>query len=276
MRLSVRSELLSRANEAGALAYLARAPYDHVFLMYLILFDTSTLTRNAIYVASGDAGVTGVAYFGRQVVLAADDEATVEAFARIGREHRDERMLLGPRATIAQYWSMVSAHHRPPRVVRARQLVMMLDRSMLRPHDSRVVGRRARMDEWTAVADNSASMIAQELEYDPLRSSPEFTANVRGMIERGVWWVGESFGRLCFFCNIGPWSPHTAQLQGIWTPPELRGRGLATSALSAICERLLTLSPTLSLYVNDFNTSAIALYERVGFSAVSEFQTLLF
>jgi predicted GNAT family acetyltransferase len=65
-------------------------------------------------------------------------------------------------------------------------------------------------------------------------------------------------------------------MQGIWTPKDLRGKGLATAALGAICDRLLTMSPTLSLYVNDFNTPAIALYERVGFETVSEFQTLLF
>jgi hypothetical protein len=56
----------------------------------------------------------------------------------------------------------------------------------------------------------------------------------------------------------------------------MRGKGLATEALGAISERLLTMSPTLSLYVNDFNTRAITLYERVGFKTISEFQTLLF
>jgi predicted GNAT family acetyltransferase len=96
------------------------------------------------------------------------------------------------------------------------------------------------------------------------------------MIEEQLWWVGESLGRLCFFCNIGPWCPKTVQLQGIWTPPEYRGRGLATAALSAICDRLLDDSPELSLYVNDFNEPAIALYRRLGFEVVSEFRTLLF
>ncbi|HET9029276.1 MAG TPA: GNAT family N-acetyltransferase [Candidatus Aquilonibacter sp.] len=273
----IRTQPLGGALETATLAYLARAPYDHVFLTYLILFDPSVTTRSAIRVALDDAGnVTGAGYFGRQVVLAADDDATVEALAQEGRSFRGERMIVGPRATIAKYWELIQAGHQRPRAVRDRQYVMMLDRSMLRPYQHSVVARRARIDEWMLVADNSALMISQELEYDPRRSSPEFTANVRAMIERGLWWVGESFGRLCFFCNIGPWSPQTAQMQGIWTPEDMRGRGLATEALSAICERLLTMSPTLSLYVNDFNERAIALYDRVGFTTVSEFQTILF
>jgi hypothetical protein len=273
----IQTEPLSGALETAALAYLARAPYDHVFLTYLILFDVATSTRNAIRVALDDnRNVTGVGYFGRQVVLAAEDDATIEALAAVGRSFRGERMIVGPRETIARYWHIVRDGHSAPRVVRDRQFVMMLDRSMLRPYERGVVARRARIDEWTSVADNSALMIGQELEYDPRRSSPEFTSNVRAMIDRGLWWVGESYGRLCFFCNIGPWSPQTAQLQGIWTPEDMRGKGLATEALSAISERLLTMSPTLSLYVNDFNTRAIALYERVGFKTISEFQTLLF
>jgi predicted GNAT family acetyltransferase len=34
--------------------------------------------------------------------------------------------------------------------------------------------------------------------------------------------------------------------------------------------------PSLSLYVNGFNEPALRLYDRIGFSAVGEFATLLF
>ena len=273
----VRTERLSNAHERAALAYLARDPYLNVFLTYLIMFDLSTVTRSAIHIAFDSTGaVTGVGYFGRQIALAAQDDETIEAFARIGASHGGEKMIVGPRETIARYWSLAEKGHEPARLIRERQFVMMVDRLRLRPYEHRVVARRARIDEWTAVADNSAAMIAAELEYDPMRSSPEFTSNVRTMIDRGLWWVGESVGRLCFFCNIGPWSRATAQLQGIWTPPELRGKGLATAALGAICDRLLEMTPSLSLYVNDFNERAVALYERTGFTTVGEFQTVLF
>jgi uncharacterized protein len=272
-----RTERLTNVHERAALAYLARDPYLNVFLTYLITFDVSSTTRNAIHIAFDSSGdVAGVGYFGRQIVLAARDDAAIEAFARVGAAQSGERMIVGPREVTSRYWALVRERHEPARLIRDRQFVMMIDRSRLRPYEHRVVARRARIDEWTVVADNSAAMIAAELEYDPMRSSPEFTSNVRTMIDRGLWWVGESVGRQCFFCNIGPWSRETAQLQGIWTPPELRGRGLATSALGAICDRLLEVVPSLSLYVNDFNTRAIALYDRAGFTTVGEFQTILF
>lgn len=273
----LRTERISSARESAALAFLARSPYEDVFLTYLILFDVAQTTRKSIYLALDDRdAIVGVAYFGRQTVIATDRPDVAEAFAGVGESYPVERMIVGPREIIGAYWQAVREWHAPPRLVRERQFVMKVDRPALRPYDREVVVRHARIDEWTAVADNSAMMIGSELEYDPRRSSPEFTANVRAMIERGLWWVGESLGRLVFFCNIGPWSPATAQLQGIWTPPEFRGKGLATSALAGICDRLLAMSPTLSLYVNDFNERGIALYERVGFSTVAEFKTILF
>ncbi len=275
--MTITSERLTSKHEGAALAYLARAPVENVFLTYLILFDVAPATRDAIHVAYDSSGrVRGVGYFGRQVVLAADDNAAVDTFAAVGRRHHGERMIVGPRETVKAYWERVGPEHAAPRLIRDRQYVMELTARDLQPYHHRVLARKARIDEWMQVADNSAMMIAQELQYDPRRSSPEFTANVRAMIDRGLWWVGESFGRLCFFCNVGPWSPQTAQLQGIWTPPEMRGRGLATSALGAVCERLLGMSPSLSLYVNDFNERAIALYDRAGFNTVAEFQTILF
>jgi uncharacterized protein len=135
--------------------------------------------------------------------------------------------------------------------------------------------RPARDDEWRAVAENSAAMIVAELETDP-REDPDFDVSIRRMIRFGLWWVGERDGRLCFFCNVGAWSPHTAQLQGIWTPPDLRNRGIASAALTAVCAQLLRAFPTLSLYVNDFNLPAIRLYRRLGFKETGELKTILF
>jgi uncharacterized protein len=272
----VQVERLSPALERAALDYLSRAPYDNVLLSHLILFDRSPATRHAIVTVTDGERVCGVAYFGRQLVLAGDPEA-LPALAEHAKRRQGERMICGPRETVRAFWELIRGRCAAPRLVRDRQLVMAIDRARLRPDPHSLTVRRARPDEWRSVADSSAAMIEGELAYDPRRTSREFAATVRAMIERDRWWVGEAEDRLCFFCSIGPWCRITVQLQGVWTPPELRGRGLASAALAAICDALLDApAPTLSLHVNDFNHAAIALYRRVGFEHVSDYQTILF
>lgn len=222
-----------------------------------------------------DNGIAGVAFFGAHVVLAAESDAVVDEFAQV-RPPPFERMIVAPRKTVERYWQAVSQRHSPPRLVRASQPVLKVDRASLRGDSNGVAVRRARIDEWATVARNSAAMIREELGYDPRTGSDEFDPGVRAAIERGAWWVGENNGELCFFCSEGPYNSRTLQLQGIWTPPKLRRKGFAAHALFEICETLLAKHPTLSLYVNDFNAPALALYAALGFTQVAEFSTLLF
>ncbi len=267
------SEPLSSASLTAALEYLSRSPYEHVLLTYLAIEGGSM--RRDLYVALDDAErVSGVAFFGRQTVLASEPEA-LPAFAALGA-YALERAIVGPRETVRIYWELIRRAHAPPRLVRDRQPLMALDASSLDASRDSVLVRRAREDEWEVVAENSAAMIAGEIESDPQREMGDFGSGIRRMIRLGLWWVGESDGELCFFCNVGAWSAQTAQLQGIWTPPRFRRRGMATAALGAICRTLLCMTPTLSLYVNDFNAPAIALYRRLGFRDVGELQTIFF
>lgn len=267
---------ITRAQEAAALSFLDRAPYDNVFLSWLITADRSTVTRSSTYLYVNGSEVRGVAYFGRQVVLAAEDDEVADAFAGVARAHRNERMIVAPRRIVQRYWESVRSWHAPPRIVRASQPVLAVTASTLRGGCDGVIARLARPDEWQSVAYHSAKMIEHELEYDPRTIAPDFNANVRQMIDRRLWWVGEADAKLCFFCNAGPRSGATLQLQGIWTPPRMRGRGFAKQALYGICAQLLRTVPSLSLYVNDFNTAALALYDHLGFERTGEFSSLLF
>lgn len=224
-------------------------------------------TRNA---------VTGVIYFGTQLVLAADDDATVDAFAIETRRHRGLRSFVGPVPNVTRLWERVRDWHAPPIIVRAAQPLYVLERGGVNAIGDAADVRRARSDDAEIVAEHSAQMMVGELGYDPRAARAGFVASVRHQIEAGNWWVWMVDGRLRFQCSVGARTRHTAQIQGVWTPPSERGRGYATAALGAIAQRLLETSPTLSLYVNDFNTSAIALYERIGFERRGAFATYIF
>jgi predicted GNAT family acetyltransferase len=220
--------------------------------------------------------VNGLAYYGAQLVVAADDERALDAIAIETRKHRGLRSFVGPKDVVDGLWARIDRWHPQPIIVRDTQPVYAVV-----PADLRAAGpdpgvRRARPDDADLVADNSARMILGELGYDPRTNRAGFLAAVRRAIAGGVWWVWIVDGVLRFQLNVGPRSASTAQLQGVWTPPDQRGKGYAAAALGAIARQLLTTEATLSLYVNDFNGPAIALYERLGFHRAGTFTTYLF
>ncbi len=80
-----------------------------------------------------------------------------------------------------------------------------------------------------------------------------------------------------FKAEIGAVTPHACQVQGVWVRPELRGRGLAVAGMSAVVqEALRTIAPVVSLYVNDFNAPARAVYRKVGFTERATLTSILF
>jgi len=84
-------------------------------------------------------------------------------------------------------------------------------------------------------------------------------------------------GRVIFKAELAIVTRRTAQVQGVWVDPEYRGRGLAAPAMSAVVRDALgRVSPTVSLYVNDYNTAARRVYARCGFVSAGSFATVLF
>ncbi len=68
----------------------------------------------------------------------------------------------------------------------------------------------------------------------------------------------------------------TSQIQGVWVRPDLRGRGLGTAAMADGDRLRAAATPTVSLYVNDFNHPARRVYERLGMRQVATVATVMF
>ena len=82
---------------------------------------------------------------------------------------------------------------------------------------------------------------------------------------------------LVFKAEVACATPDAAQIQGVWVPPHRRGDGLATAGMAAVVHQVRArISPTVSLYDNDWNLAARRVYERVGFVETARFATVMF
>jgi predicted GNAT family acetyltransferase len=88
--------------------------------------------------------------------------------------------------------------------------------------------------------------------------------------------IVDDYGQMAFKADLGVLTASTIQVQGVWTRTDLRGRGLGTAAMAHVLDHALRLAPTVSLYVNDFNTAARRMYHRLGMHQVATLATVLF
>ncbi len=273
-----RLEPLSARNEAEALAYLARAPYDNVYVHWLIRSGMGMRGVESFAVSRDGAGtVDGVCYFGRQIVPCASSSAVLAAFAERAVTARPPSEIVAPRPALERFWAKAGPRLPAPRAIRRSQPVYALDRAHLRGSRKDAPVARAKPADLEELNHNSAAMFEHEFGRAAGSVAPaQHRERTRRILEAGWWWCYRAEQRIVFQCNVGSQSPYTAQLQGVWTPPADRGKGYATRGLAAICDHLLDENPSLCLFVNDFNASAIALYERLGFFRAGEFATVLF
>ena len=258
------------------MAFLSRAPYENVYLQWLI--ESARESPGRIVLAVADGGeIRGVAHDASNVAFAGDGES-IDAFANaLARSRSVPRMIVAPRALVERYWKRLRDKLPEPWAIRTSQPLYALETAWLRVPSANVAGvARARLAEAGEIVLGAARMAAGELGGDAGVIDAGYRARIEGIIASGGFWRYRIEGRLVFQCYVGPWTAATAQLQGIWTPENERGAGHATRGLGAVCSALLAEYPTLSLYVNDFNRAAIALYERLGFRLVGEFASVIF
>jgi uncharacterized protein len=273
---------IGRRDQSLALAALDRNPVRDVFIASRILHDgaLTTLGPSPLWGAFEHGQLRGLLHVGPNLVPATDDHAACEALATAAGGLYPTRMVVGERTTVELLWSLIGDSYPAPREVRRRQFVYAVDPDLLvGPPDARAPGlaRLAERSDEDQVLKLSAAMYTEEMGENPLARDPDgYRRRVRMLISRGWTYVYDARGTLQFKMDVGCASTRTAQIQGVYVPPELRGRGVGTAAMAACCDLALDRHPNLSLYVNDFNTPAVALYERIGFRREPyDFQTIM-
>jgi ribosomal protein S18 acetylase RimI-like enzyme len=187
----------------------------------------------------------------------------------------EPRMLVGPRQSVL-------ALHRafmPPRYAREQrdpQPLLALDRGSL-PLLPPAPVRRATRGDLEALVVASAAMHREEMGSDPLAGDAlGWRSRMAGLMARGWSWVWTEGGHIVFKAELSAWNPDVVQIQGVYTAPHRRRRGVASAGLAAVCSALLEEVKLCTLYVNHYNTVALRVYRRLGFRDAGAFSTVFY
>ena len=223
----------------------------------------------------------------RLLLLDAADPRWIEPCARWYRERGYHfHHIVSARALVHAFWDAYAspADDQPPLTARLRSaqqmFVLTRERWMAQRLDMRQrlsPLREARPQELDAVFLASAQMHREETREDPLAHQPDvFRHHVRHRIEAGrtlVWFDEQD--RLLFKVDVSAQSRYGVQLSGVFTQPRARNQGVATRAMSDACRILFSRGwPRVTLYVNDDNSAARRVYERVGFVYHADYETI--
>lgn len=227
----------------------------------------------------GPDGLRALAWSGYNFVPVGDPEAMPLIARHVRRRGRRASSIVGSRPAVERLWKELDGAWGRPRERRMSQPALVIRGGPVVVGDVRV--RPAEERDLPLLLPASVAMFAEEVGYDPTRGGGGYAQYVQGLVAKRRSFVviepvrGEP--TVIFKADVGALWNGMAQIQGVWTLPELRGQGVGTAAMAqtvTLVQRAL--APVVSLYVNDFNEAARHVYEKVGFSQEGTYATIMF
>ncbi len=279
LRTQIPVRALTVDDEDEALALCARDPAANVFVAGRIAEGLLHTMPGSMLGYDIDGRIRSLVWVSANLVPVECDDAALDAFAqKLRRWRRHCASLFGPADQVAGLWSRLEPTWGMARTIRAEQPLLFataMTATWSGYVDPRL--RLARPDEVDLVLPASAAMFTDEIGYPPYAgSSAGYRSVIAGLIRTRRTYVWIEDGRCLFKADIGSVGVDTAQVQGVWLAPALRGQGLAEPLMAAVTTAILRdVAPRVSLYVNDFNLPAWRTYRALGYERVGTFTTVL-
>jgi predicted GNAT family acetyltransferase len=273
--------LLSDDDFKGALEFLQRDPLINVYLISRLL-EERTLAATQIAVVRYNGMIVLVASLATNIVLAGDPsisnditECAVALIAeRILTRMLPVRAIISPAALVESLWNLIRLRVDPPTVVRMNQPIYALKKRLDYP--DLTVSRYATLRDLEQLVPACAAMHREEVGIDPMeRDAIGYRERIRELVEKKRSVIRTVDGVIVSKCEYSAITPDTAQLMGVWTHAQHRRKGLSRDLLREVCGHLLRKERIVTLFVNDFNRPAIALYESLGFQQIGMNRALI-
>ena len=264
-----------------ALEFLRRDPLVNVYLIARLL-EERTLAASQMIEVRFNGELVLVASLATNIVLGTApaiprdvmESAVAWVADRIISRMLPVRAIISPANLVDELWKHLRARVDPPTVVRMTQPIYALRRRLDFPdlHDARYSTIR----DLDALVPACAAMHKEEVGIDPLeRDASGYRERIRELIDRKRSIIRVMDGAIVAKCEFSAFTDEAVQLMGVWTHARYRRRGLMRAVLREVCGHLFRKGRTVTLFVNDFNKPAIALYESLGFQRIGVNRALI-
>lgn len=272
---------LGDADGSALAALIAQDPVGQcVFAARLRQVNSLSPTRlgGQVWGIGGDDRALRAACFagGNLIPLGGDGEAVAALAVTLSRHRRTWSSVVGRAEAVHALWSEIGHSWGIPRAIRWAQPLLTTSTLDVVP-DPYV--RRVGPRELEAYLPAALAMFSEELGIKAPASGADspYRNRISQLISAGLAFVRfDARGEVVFKAEIAAVSRDCCQVQGVWVHPRHRGRGIGTAGMAAVIQHGLTLAPQVSLYVNDYNTSARRMYAKLGMRQVGTFTTILF
>ncbi|MBS1807730.1 MAG: GNAT family N-acetyltransferase [Acidobacteria bacterium] len=264
--------LLDELDYEQALALLGAHPMQGVHLESLINDHglTSPDLRGHFFGHFENGELTGIALIGHQIMFCALNEA-IPSLARTAADSSVRTSLIfGPREQVEIFWQ----HY----ATRGHELKLQRDFFWYVCEAPAQPLRQFQLIQATVVhledvMEAQASMFIESAVTDPRQKDPEgFRRRVLERIERGRTWIKIENNTIVFKAELQSVTPEVIYLEGIWTHPSYRQRGIARASVVELTHRRLRQRQVLCLAVEPDETVAMHIYEHAGFRYQADYQ----
>jgi ribosomal protein S18 acetylase RimI-like enzyme len=248
---------------------LRKEPVPNVFILHLAYKTGLRGTKSgAAFLGHFDKAdrLIGVGVFGGSLLTWGTDPTTLtllknEALRRQSRW----QSLLGDHRTISPLWTLLAPHLDPPAEDRT-ELWLSLSFENFQPTTALYPVRPARDADLPRILQLRRGLYEEpEGRRLSVYDEDRLRRRCRDGIRDGVSFVAEVEGEVVFIASYSASTPEVTQISSVYTHPERRGRGIATNALSYLCQYALRRSERVSLFVAEENDAARRIYHRLGF-----------
>jgi L-amino acid N-acyltransferase YncA len=275
------TEALSESLLRATRSLLERRPLLNLYFLSMLDRFAATGTRSrvrSVVCATPGGEVLAAAECGRNLVFETGEGTGPEIYERLALAAYEleagRHAIIGPRREVALFQRAYAALGVRELQVR-EQILYALDRGDLRGRPLPGV-RTPQLRELDEVLRVHAAMCLEDLGHDQVAENPHgYRQYFRQLVREGRVWVVVRRGRVLFKAESGIETSRGAQVEGVYTDPAERRRGLARGGLAQVCRELLSRVPSVTLYVNEGNEAAIALYLSLGFRKVTDWRTVV-